>query len=439
MIQAVLTHPGSKILDFGPGAVKQKFRVESQCAADSVRSRTISDNRSPMSSPSPTSSPRIQGWCPGALQPMLADDGWVVRVRPPMGRLTQAQASGIATLSSRYAQPTVALTSRANLQLRGVAEPDYPPLLAGLQELGLVDPDVHTESRRNLLLAPFWQKDDATTEIARTLTLALGAADAPALPGKFGFALDCGEKPMLRRSSADVRIEHCGSDFLVYADGSTTGALGRKEDVPALAMALARWFVAAGGLTASRRRMVALVARQALPAPFTTTPVPPAALPTPPLGRVPQGYLAAVEFGQLQVTTLAALATLAPLRLTPWRSLLLEGVQDLPPLSGLITNPDDARLRVSACTGAPGCGQAAAETRPVARVLATTLHAGQTLHVSGCSKGCAHPAETLTIVATAHGFNLIQRGTAASAPDWSGLSPAALSALIPNLPHATFL
>lgn len=383
--------------------------------------------------------PRIQGWCPGALQPMLADDGWVVRIRPPMGRLTPAQASGIVTLANRYAQPTVELTSRANLQLRGVAEPDYPPLLTGLQELGLVDPDVQTESRRNLLVAPFWQKEDATTEIARALTLALGVADAPALPGKFGFALDCGEVPVLRTSSADVRIERCGAGFLVYADGSTTGALGRKEDVPALAMALAHWFVAAGGLTRSRRRMASLVAGQGLPAPFTTTPVPAAAAPIPPLGRVPQGYLVAVAFGQLQVSTLATLAALAPLRLTPWRSVLLEGVRDIPPLPDLITEPDDARLRISACTGAPGCGQAAAVTRSLARALATSLPTGQTLHVSGCTKGCAHPAETLTIVATANGYNLIQRGTAASAPDWSGLSPAALSALIPDLPYATSL
>ncbi|MEQ1672674.1 MAG: precorrin-3B synthase, partial [Hyphomicrobium sp.] len=38
----------------------------------------------------------IKGWCPGALRPMMSGDGLVVRVRPRAGRLTMAQALGIA-------------------------------------------------------------------------------------------------------------------------------------------------------------------------------------------------------------------------------------------------------------------------------------------------------------------------------------------------------
>ena len=39
---------------------------------------------------------QVQGWCPGALRPMQSGDGLVVRVRPQAGRLTAAQAAGIA-------------------------------------------------------------------------------------------------------------------------------------------------------------------------------------------------------------------------------------------------------------------------------------------------------------------------------------------------------
>ena len=52
------------------------------------------------------------------------------------------------------------------------------------------------------------------------------------------------------------------------------------------------------------------------------------------------------------------LATFSALRLTPWRMLLVEGDSTLALLPGLILDPADPRLRVGACTGAPGCTQA---------------------------------------------------------------------------------
>ncbi|MFD1807161.1 hypothetical protein ACFSHQ_00890 [Gemmobacter lanyuensis] len=36
----------------------------------------------------------MQGWCPGALRPMMSGDGLVVRVRPRLGRLRADQARG---------------------------------------------------------------------------------------------------------------------------------------------------------------------------------------------------------------------------------------------------------------------------------------------------------------------------------------------------------
>ncbi|PIV75968.1 MAG: precorrin-3B synthase, partial [Rhodobacteraceae bacterium CG17_big_fil_post_rev_8_21_14_2_50_65_11] len=48
------------------------------------------------------SAPRVHGWCPGALRPMMSGDGLVVRVRAPIGRLTQAQAAGVARLAGLH-------------------------------------------------------------------------------------------------------------------------------------------------------------------------------------------------------------------------------------------------------------------------------------------------------------------------------------------------
>jgi precorrin-3B synthase len=118
----------------------------------------------------------------------------------------------------------------------------------------------------------------------------------------------------------------------------------------------------------------------------------------------------ALEFGQIHASLLAALATHC-LRVTPWRMLLVEGVARHHP--GLIVTQDDPRLRVTACTGAPGCPQGLQPTRDLARILAPQVPQGQHLHVSGCAKGCAHPKPAdLCLVATAAGFDIIPNGRA---------------------------
>jgi precorrin-3B synthase len=111
------------------------------------------------------------------------------------------------------------------------------------------------------------------------------------------------------------------------------------------------------------------------------------------------------------------------LRMTPWRMVLAEGLHQLPQRDDLITRADDPRLRVIACTGAPRCRQAHADTRAVAAALAPRLDADARLHVSGCNKGCAHPkAAALTLVATSQGFDLVRDGSARDIPFRRGLS-----------------
>lgn len=352
--------------------------------------------------------PIIQGWCPGALRPMLSGDGYVVRIRPHGGRLTGAQAIGIATLSRAYGNGLIDLSARANVQLRGVTEASHSPLIEGLRALGLIDASAEAEGRRNIVVTPFWAEGDGTQAIAAALAQALTAPDAPALPGKFGFAIDHGALPVLQVTAADIRIEGQGNALLVRADGATTGAIATTETVVQTAMTLARWFAASGGITGNRGRMAAHIARGAiLPVGFQTPAKPAAAAPPPVPGPLGLGWLVGFEFGQMQAETLAALATLGALRVTPWRMLLVEGLHGIPTIPGLITDPADPMLRVIACTGAPGCPQAHQPTRPLARALAASVPQGATLHVSGCTKGCAHPGPApLTLTAHPDGFAL---------------------------------
>src|SRR5206468_4102649 len=110
----------------------------------------------------------VKGWCPGALRPMQSGDGLVVRVRPFGGRLDAAQISGLAHLAERHGNGLLDVTSRANLQIRGVSATSHRLLLDGLSQLALLDPDAETESRRNILVTPFWRDGDETQALPST-------------------------------------------------------------------------------------------------------------------------------------------------------------------------------------------------------------------------------------------------------------------------------
>ncbi|GAA4499203.1 precorrin-3B synthase [Gluconacetobacter tumulicola] len=361
------------------------------------------------------SAPLVKGWCPGALRPMPSGDGLLVRIRPPAGRLTQPQAAGIARLAARYGNGLIDLSARANIQIRGVTDPTHVPLLAGLTTLGLIDPTPEAEARRNIVVTPFWQSGDGTAELAERLATALRDDRTIDLPGKFGFAIDTGVPPVLREISADIRIERDTTGALLCrADGAAGGARVTPDTAIYTALSLAHWFIASGG----RGRMAAHLAGGAtLSAAFTAIEAAPTIGMSPSApGQSAAGFMIGFAFGQMQTRTLSALADTAPLRVTPWRMLLLEGRTGAPDIDDIITRPDDPLLRVIACTGLPGCTQAQQPTRALAHALAPYVPAGKMLHVSGCAKGCAHPEPaSLTLVAQAHGFDLVRDGNAASA------------------------
>lgn len=374
--------------------------------------------------------PKVYGWCPGALRPMASGDGLVVRIRAPHGRLTSEQALRVAELSQTYGNGLLDLSARANLQMRGISEERHPDLIAGLRDIGLVDETAETEARRNIIVTPFWKGDAPTQRIARDLAEQLRQAKDLRLPGKFGFAVDTERAPVLHSTAADIRVE-CGSDcLLLFADGSDLGKRVTPDTAAQESLRLARWFLEQGGAPDGRGRMSRLVTRRDLPSEFSAPRSAPA--PSTPPGQTPVGQMVALEFGQTTADTLRALASLGPIRLTPWRMLLVETEQAVPPLPGLILDETDPRLQVIACTGAPECLQAHAPTRDLARQLAPYVPHGRTLHISGCTKGCAHPKPAdLTLVArTSDSFDLIRCGTASDHPEATDLIRARLPEIL---------
>src|SRR5262249_31589643 len=70
---------------------------------------------------------------------------------------------------------------------------------------------------------------------------------------------------------------------------------------------------------------------------------------------------------------------------------------------GFMVYPSDARRHVIACAGAPACTSAQLPTRhlapEIARATQRLVGTSNIVHLSGCSKGCAHPGPAvLTVV-----------------------------------------
>lgn len=390
--------------------------------------------------------PAAKGRCPGAYTPMESGDGLLVRVRPHLGQLEAKQALGLAAAAQRHGNGVIDLTSRANLQIRGVSEDSHTALLHDLDALGLLDPSPLLESRRNLVVTPTWQEGDETVRIAEDLTARL--RDLPELPPKFGFAIDVGPQPRLGATSADIRVERAAPDqttstapLIVRADGAHHGQPVTADRAVTAIIALAHWFVDSGGTAAGR------MARHLL-----STPLPdafalcPAAVSAPPLEPGPVDLEAertisayGAAFGQIPTQALEELlrkSDAKSLRVTPWRLFLLQAARPVQ-VSPFIHKSGTPLMNVDACPGAPACASATVDTRALAAALAAnfaTLRGDAKLHVSGCAKGCARPkAAAVTLVGRDGAFDLVRNGCAWNAPQEQGLAPGSLLARNGNL------
>ena len=363
--------------------------------------------------------PAPKGWCPGAWRPMETGDGWIVRLRPRACRLDATQVLGLCATALVHGNGLIDLTSRANLQIRGVRSDTLAPLQTDLGALGLLDADAGTETRRNILTSPMAVPGDLTITLTDALQARLG--ELPDLPAKFGFAVDCGETRLLAQASADIRIERGETGLIVRADGAARGRAVDPDTAIDTAITLTHWFAVHRG-TARRMKDAVL----ALPEDWQTSAPAPEAPPLQP-GTSPAGQVLGAAFGSIDAGALAALMTgsqATALITTPWRLFVLMGAETLP-ASPFLTHPDDPLLRVDACPGVPLCTSATVDTRGLAKVLAG---APDTLHVSGCAKGCARPrAAKRTLVGRDGRFDLVIDGCSWDEPARRGLDPDALA------------
>lgn len=351
----------------------------------------------------------IRGWCPGVHEPMPTGDGLLARVKPPDGRLAGAAARTLARAAARFGNGVIELTGRGNIQVRGLDAAGAPHFAAAMVAAGLASADPAIERRRNVFVSPLAGDDPTVASNALALAAAIEAMLASeqalaALPGKFAFAVDGGGVlPLSVPADIAVRSDGAGRWTVMAGSGTAMTEAGSADVTVARVRDLA---LAAGGRRLRGRDLGA------------GPPTPVGFIAYPGAGRGAFGL--GLPFGQADAATLERLADLAErfgdgvLRVSPWRAVLLGGVQarDAAALrmTDLIVDPADRRLSMAACVGSLGCASGTVRAREDAAVLADAGWRGF-LHVSGCAKGCAHPgAAANTLVGEDGRYRLVRDG-----------------------------
>ena len=385
---------------------------------------------------SPTGAPVVRGWCPGVFDPLLTGDGWLVRVRLPGGVITPAGGRLVADLAAGGGSGQVELTSRGNLQLRGLHEDVLDVTGRALVEAGLAAADARTDSWRAIVASPLAGHDPAAVADTGPLVAELAArlpteVDGPP-PSKFGIVVDDGGSWPLGHVDADLHLSPApGGGWSVGVRGQhrhrididSVEWVGNGDEPGAVALAAAQL------CAAEQQRMDGVIAARGLSQVLGALGVTPAAPSEqhsatddrPGRREHPDpdrcSLVAAPFLGRLDATTLRALATLAEgdaidvtaVRLTSARSLAFCGIRRdrlnavrtrLEEL-GLLTTATDPRAQLSACVGSRGCGAARADTWVEAERLAGA-GAGR-MHLSGCEKACGAPRDVTHLVAVGSG------------------------------------
>lgn len=370
---------------------------------------------------------RADDACPGALQVHRAADGALARVRLPGGMITAAQLAALAAAALRFGSPSMELTSRGNLQIRAVTDPTA--LADAIAAAGLLPSPSH-ERVRNVLASPLTGRVGGMADLrgaVRALDAAIQAdAHLAELPGRFVFALDDGRGDV-SGLGADVGAHLLSpTEAALLLGGVDTGVRMAVDDVVAVLTTVARRFVA---VREKQWRIEELDDPNVVLDGFDR--VAPAGATWPPVEVPPVGWLpqddgavtlgAGARLGVLDARTAEFLAAVeAPLVITPWRSVLVcdldEGVADvalrvLAP-RGLVFDAESPWLRVSSCTGSPGCDRSLTDVRRDAAEAAASgggvgigvdpVHR----HFVGCDRACGSPAGGEVLIATGDGYRL---------------------------------
>lgn len=288
-----------------------------------------------------------QDRCPGVLRLHEAADGLLARVRLPGGRLEARGMRAVAS-ASRLGNGIVELTSRASLQIRGLAD---DALAARLAAGGLL-PSASHERVRNILASPL-----------------------------AGPAVDALVAELDRALCADAVLANLSGRFLFAVDDGT-GLHGREADVT----------IVAGGPVGVKDALRAAREGRRIPGPASF--------------RHPRLGMARQADGRVAVTVMPPLARLSSVQLDGLAELVREvriGVArtvtafDVDPAAlralGFVDDPDSGWFGLTACAGSGACAKAQGDVRRDAAMRAELRTASDPPeHYAACERNCGAPA-----------------------------------------------
>ncbi|MFJ6935142.1 cobalamin biosynthesis protein CobG [Streptomyces sp. NPDC101132] len=411
--------------------------------------------------------------CPGALRLHAADDGYLARVRLPGGLLTARQADLLGQAAGRFGDGNLDVTSRGNVQLRGLADACGAELAALLDGAGLLPAPGH-ERVRNIVATPMSGLDgpperDVLPWVREFDRMLCADARVTALSGRFLFAFDDGRGDVAALDP-DVTVLALGGSApgggllgsgraLVRLGGGADAVEVDAGDAPRAALLAAHAFLDAVDVAGTRAWRVAelpaghalsagefagRLSRAGIGARYRGDVKWPCAEPVRPrgVGPGPRSHLCVLPplgrftAGQWRELVRVAGQSRGPLRITPWRGVVLADVPvdgaGLLEAAGLVVAADSVWESVTACTGRPGCAKSLADVRADAQLAVRAdrpaAPGAMPVHFSGCERRCGHPRGTAwaDLVAAPDGYRL----TAPGRPARTGLAPSDLAAAL---------
>lgn len=267
--------------------------------------------------------------CPGVLRPWPADDGMLVRLRLPGGRVTVPSLNALIEVAERFGDGRIHVTSRANLQLRALpADGDGLPgdVLTAIEATGLLPSREH-DLARNVMVSPqtglAGGRADLRAVVAYLDAAVCASPELGGLPGRFLFVLDDGRGDLLDRP-CDLGLVALSHETAQLRIGEAWGPVVGVAEAPRHLVALAMDFLAARGSGPDAAWHV-----HELAAPLRVPQPPAVDLPAaqPPLafGPVPGGFHQAVPPEGLDRAAVDLLGVAAPdqVVVTPWRGVLI--------------------------------------------------------------------------------------------------------------------